>query len=139
MTGLRVALLGGFEIRMGSSAGPRLPTRKAQALLAYLGVQPGQSHSRDKLAALLWGRRRDEQARASLRRALLDLRQALADVDPPCLTVEGQMVALNAVGVEVDVAKFEQLVVDGTPAALEHAAKLYRGDLLLGFDIDEPL
>jgi hypothetical protein len=32
-----------------------LPTRKAQALLAYLGLRLGQPHSRDTLAALLWG------------------------------------------------------------------------------------
>ena len=43
MPSLRVMLLGGFEARLVSGAPVSLPTRKAQALLAYLGVRPGQS------------------------------------------------------------------------------------------------
>jgi DNA-binding SARP family transcriptional activator len=31
-----------------------LPTKKAQALLAYLGLRLGQPHSRDTLAVPLW-------------------------------------------------------------------------------------
>ena len=116
-----------------------LPTKKAQALLAYLGIRPGQSHPRDKLAALLWGEKSDEQARGGLRHALVVLRRALADAHPPPLRIEGQTLALNPVGVEVDVVTFERQVAEGTPQALEQAAELYRGDLLLGFTVNEPL
>ena len=42
--GLRVTLLGGFEARLASGATARLPAKKAQALLAYLVMRPGQSH-----------------------------------------------------------------------------------------------
>ena len=55
------------------------------------------------------------------------------------MRVEGQTLALNAVGVEVDVVTFERRVAEGTPEALEQAAELYRGDLLLGFTVNEPL
>ena len=34
---------------------------------------------------------------------------------------------------------FERRIAEGTPQALEQAAELYRGDLLLGFTLNEPL
>ena len=134
-------LLGGFEARVASGAPLSLPTRKAQALLAYLGTRPGQVHPRDKLAALLWGETRDHQARDSLRHAVAALRKALAhgNAPSPILRVHGQTLALEPDAVEVDVATFEGRVAQGTPPALEDAADLYRGDLLLGFGLSEPL
>jgi DNA-binding SARP family transcriptional activator/tetratricopeptide (TPR) repeat protein len=139
MIGLTVTLLGGFEARLGSGAPLDLPTKKAQALLAYLAVRPGQSHPRDKLAALLWGDKSDDQARGGLRHALVGLRKALATADPPSLRIEGQTVAVSPVGVEVDVVTFERRIAEGTSQALEEAAVLYRGDMLLGFGLNEPL
>lgn len=66
MDRIHLQLLGGFQARF--SAGPVLTLPlKAQALLAYLAVRPGQNHPRDKLAALLWGDTGDVQARDSLR------------------------------------------------------------------------
>src|SRR5262249_19676306 len=47
--------------------------------------------------------------------------------------------ALNRVGVNVDVLTFERRLAEGTPEALEQAVGLYRGDLLLGFALNEPL
>ncbi len=138
MIGLTVMLLGGFEARLASGSTLNLPTKKAQALLAYLAVRPGQSHPRDKLAALLWGEKSDDQARGGLRHALAALRRALGDADPPSLRIEGQTVAVNLLAVEVDVVTFERLIAEGTPQALEQAAELYRGDLLLGFTLNEP-
>lgn len=139
MTGLKLTLLGGFEARRASGATVELPARKAQALLAYLGSRPGQRHRRDRLAALLWGDRGDDQARDGLRHALVVLRRALAGPDIASLQVEGQTLALDPAGVEVDVVTFERRVAEGTPPALEHAAEIYRGELLLGFSVNEPL
>jgi DNA-binding SARP family transcriptional activator len=139
MSGLTVSLLGGFEARLASGEGLRLPTRKAQALLAYLSLRPGQRHQRDKLAALLWGDRGDAQARDGLRHALAALRKVFSGAAPVVLEVDGPSLALTASAVEVDVATFERLLAEGTPEALEQAADLYRGDLLLGFTLDEAL
>ena len=58
---------------------------------------------------------------------------------PPSLIVEGQTLALNPASVDVDALTFESLVRDGTPEALQQAAEIDRGDLLLGFDVKEPL
>ena len=71
-----LTLLGGF--RLSVDGGPiTLRRRKAEALLAYLALHPNQRHSRDKLAALLWGRQTDAQARLNLRQCLSSLRKAL--------------------------------------------------------------
>jgi hypothetical protein len=76
------------------------------------------------LAALLWGERHDHRARAGLRQALLALRKALAVADPALLRVEGQTLALDPVGVDVDVAMFEGWLADGAPEALAHVTEL---------------
>ena len=74
---LCLILLGGFEARLASGTPLLLPNNKAQALLAYLAMAPGRAHLRDKLATLLWPGTGDEQARQSLRQALVTLRRAL--------------------------------------------------------------
>lgn len=116
----------------------RLTRRKAEVLLAYLAMRPGQLHARDALTALLWPHVGDAEARLSLRQTIFALRRALADVDPPVLLVDGESVALNTGAAEIDVVTFERLVGEGTRTALEAAAALYRGDLLAGTSVSEP-
>jgi DNA-binding SARP family transcriptional activator len=139
MASLRLTLLGGFEARLATGEAIGLPTKKAQALLAYLAVPPGEAHQREKLAALLWGNTSDGRARDGLRHALGALRKAIHGVTPPALLAEGQTLALNASVVDVDVTRFQHCVAEGTPRALEQAADLYGGDLLLGSAVSEPL
>src|SRR5216684_4124431 len=137
MPRLSVALLGGFQARLDSGPAIALPTRKAQALLAYLALPPGRAHPREKLAALLWGGIREESARASLRQALFSIRRALGECADAVLRQEGETLALTHAAVEVDVWSFEQAVKEGTPTSLGRAAELYGGELLAGLVVDE--
>ena len=50
---VKLTLLGGFQAQLGAGSPLAVPTRKTQALLAYLALPLGQAHPRDKLAALL--------------------------------------------------------------------------------------
>jgi DNA-binding SARP family transcriptional activator/pimeloyl-ACP methyl ester carboxylesterase len=136
MTRLHLNLLGGFEARLEPGSPLTFRTQKAQALLAYLAMPPGQVHRRDKLAALLWGAMRDEQARTSLRQALYDLRKNLGNA-ARALRTEGETVSLDPTAVELDVTTFTAIVGQETPESLEQAVLLYRGDLLEGFSVDE--
>jgi DNA-binding SARP family transcriptional activator len=104
--------------------------------LAYLALAGPRPHPRDTLASLLWGSVPDEQSRQSLRKALWDLRQALAGATPPPLITNNETVAL--VPEAVDVLEFQTLARDGRPEALRQAMALYQGDLLDGFRVDEP-
>ena len=138
MAALRLALLGTFEARLDAGSAVSFGRKKAEALLAYLALHPGQRQPRDKLATLLWGDTSDERARHSLRQALVTLRQALPRAAAASLVEEGDTVGVNLAAVEVDVALFERLTAEGTPEALERAAALYRGDLLEGISVEEP-
>ena len=127
--GLKLTLLGGFQAQLEAGAALVLPTRKAQALLAYLAVPLGQAHPREKLATLLWGDMQDAQARGNLRYALSRIRKALPRSVRPGLVLDGPSVALDPAVVDVDVARLEGLVADGRPEALEQIAGLYRGEI----------
>ena len=137
MARLTLSLLGGFQARLDLGPPLALPA-KARALLAYLALRSGQAQPRDKLATLLWGDNGDEQARSNLRHTLFTIRKALSAALPPPLSSEGQMVAFVPAALDVDVLRFEALVREATPEALEQAAALYHGDLLEGLDVSEP-
>jgi DNA-binding SARP family transcriptional activator/pimeloyl-ACP methyl ester carboxylesterase len=136
MKRVSLKLFGGFHARLEPGLPLTLPTRKAQALLAYLALHPEPAPHRDSLAALLWPDRTDDQARASLRHAVYELRRALAG-SPGVLRTEGDTVAVDAGLVDLDVAAFTRLMDEGTPEALAQAAALYRGDLLAGLSVAE--
>ena len=133
---LRLALLGGFRGQLDAPASLTIPTRKTQALLAFLSLPAGRAHSREKLASLLWGGMREPQARQSLRQSLFTLRKALGGA--PALLIEEGTIALDPSLVDVDVADFERGIAAGTPDALERAVGLYRGELLEGLALEEP-
>src|SRR2546425_10399260 len=135
--GLKLTLLGGFQAQLEAGAALLLPTRKAQALLAYLALPLGQAHPREKLATLLWGDMQDAQARGNLRYTLSKIGKAPPRSARPGLVLDGLSVALDPAVVDVDVARFERLVADGRPEALEQIAGLYRGDLLAGLTLAE--
>ncbi len=137
MSQLVLALLGGFEARIDAGPPAAVPTRKAQALLAYLALTPGQTHPRDKLAALLWPDTPPGPARTALRQTLFVLRKALGAADHG-LVATGDAITLAADAIQTDVAAFERAVADATPAALEQSVALYRGDLLAGLSVAEP-
>ena len=104
----------------------RLPTRKAESLLAYLILHP-ESHAREKLAALFWGDMGDAQARASLRNALAILRKHLGD---GLLIATRERAQLNpAFPLWVDVWEFDKAIKTSPQDVLD----LYRGQLLDDF------
>ncbi len=138
MAVLHLELLGDFRLRSESGSLITISARKSQAMLAYLAVKPNQLVSRDKMASLLWSSTAPEQARQSLRQTLSTMRRELAAVSPQKLLVEeGDFLSLDASLVYCDVAEFESMVATGTPEALDPATRLYSGDFLDGFQIDE--
>jgi DNA-binding SARP family transcriptional activator len=118
---LKLTLLGGFQAQLDGGTLLAFPTRKTHALLAYLALPLGQAHPREKLATLLWGDMPEAQARGNLRQALSRIRKTLPKSVRPGL-IDGPNVALDPAAIDVDVARFEQLIKDGRPAALERAS-----------------
>lgn len=131
-------LLGGFTARLGSGGSVALPTRKTEALLAFLAVPAGRFHARDKLATLFWGDTPEAQARQSLRQALAALRRTAKDLYPPLLLAQGDAIALNPEAVSVDVGLLEADARAEDAAQMEAAVRRYAGDFLDGLKVDEP-
>src|SRR5215208_6485272 len=96
---LRVRLAGSLRIEADGReiAPPR--SRRARGLLAYLAAHRGP-HSRGHLAARFWPDVLDDSARASLRAALTELRQALGPY-ARCLVATRDTVELADVWVDI--------------------------------------
>ena len=122
---VRLRLLGSFELEINGKP-VRLPTRKAEGLLAYLVIHRGVQN-RERLAALFWGDSTDELARRSLRTALSALRKELGD---DFVIADRETIQLNqAFSMWVDVQEVEEQrnaisIID---------PDIYRGDLLQDF------
>jgi len=130
MAAAALTLFGGFGVQAPREGAIDLLGQKERALLAFLALPLGTTHSRDKLASLLWSDRGDPQARDSLKHALTSLRQCLQSVDSPAIIADRQSVRLDPAAVSTDVAAFERLLSAGTPESIAQAIALYRGDLL---------
>lgn len=134
----RLRLFGEFSLDDPDGRPVVLNLRKAEAMIAYLALAPGQSSSRERLAALLWGDSDQGRARQSLRQAIFALTKALAQRDLSLLRLESQAVRLADNALSVDAVEFDRLIADGSKEALTRASELYTGELLSGFSVEEP-
>ncbi|MBL3701870.1 AAA family ATPase [Sulfitobacter sp. BDSS02] len=125
MSRIKVNLLGEFELWRGDTR-LRLPTRRAELLVALLALSPGLVHSRERLSTLFWPGRDEEQARTSLRQAVYQIRRSLG-ADKGILQTDIRFVGLDPEGFDSDVA---QLLA---PVETE-IETIWRGDFLAGHD-----
>ena len=146
MAMVRLAFLGPPSIEL-DGVPIHLDTRKAIALVAYLSVI-GKPVSRDALVALLWSRYGRAEGHAALRRTLSTLRNALGR---GFVDAEREAVSLPELpDIWIDLLRFRELLTlsgshpHGQPAicrqclpVLSEAAKLYRGQFLLGFTLKD--
>ncbi|HWI86752.1 MAG TPA: BTAD domain-containing putative transcriptional regulator [Sphingomonas sp.] len=112
-----------------------LRTRKAAALVAFLGLQPDRRARREQLAEMFWPRVGSEAARTSLRQLLAGLRKASAGT-APLIEGEGDWLSL-AEDVRVDAVAFEAAAARGDADGAAEAIALYRGQLIAdGLSVD---
>lgn len=99
---LRLTLSGRFAAAGADGVELAIKSKKAKGLLAYLALSPGLARSREEIMALLWSDRGEAQARASLRQALVGLRNDLGDDAMSALIVTNDAVALDPDRVAVE-------------------------------------
>jgi DNA-binding SARP family transcriptional activator/predicted ATPase len=125
--GVRIELLGRFQITRGGQAVAGVSTSRLQALVAYLALHREAAISRQQLAFLFWPDSEESQARTNLRQLLHHLRAALPEAER-YLKADHQSLWWQPDGAcEIDVVAFEEAATRGD---LESAARLYSGDLL---------
>lgn len=132
---VQLALLGGFAISIGEGRKGELKVSAAQhrAVLAYLAMQPGQSETRERLAALFWGDSPETQARQSLRQCLLRMRRDFTPTTVDPLVIDQHSVKLDPELLACDARGFATLAESDGLADIDDAIDLYRGDFLEGF------
>lgn len=112
----RLRLWGRFSAEFqGADVRPR--GRKARALLAFLALRGSDPLERGRAGALLWSERGDEQASASLRQCLLELRD-LSREPHPLLKVDRHHIALDGAMLETDLDQIERFAEAGNAAGL---------------------
>src|SRR5262245_30178770 len=108
---LALRLLGGLEVRTADGREVTPPGRKLRALLACLALPPASAWSREQLISVLWGDRNEDQARGSLREALVKLRRYLGEPTP--VRAGRETIGLDPVVVGVDAVEFARLAKAG--------------------------
>src|SRR6266487_3902743 len=131
---LEVRLLGKFDVRRDGKT-IAITSRPAQSLFAYLILNAGTSHRREKLAGLLWPDSLEETARDNLRHALWRMRKALqAASSTRFLHADDVAISFKeSSDYWLDAAELERLSEDASSDGLIAALSDYQGELLPGF------
>jgi TolB-like protein/Tfp pilus assembly protein PilF len=132
---LRLNVLGPFEARWSDGEPAELSNKKARALLAYLAVENGRAHARERLAGMLWGETGDERARHNLRQSLSAIRRCCG----PVIVAQGDLLELDRTCCDADVIEFERLAKSNAADELLQCFELYRGELIEDLDPREPV
>lgn len=148
MRPLHVTLFGVFTVN-GEIPLKNFSSQKVQELFAYLLLNPGKNHKREKLASLLWSYQTTTQSKANLRKILWQFQQGLkayfGSAFETIFKVDACHVKLDCSGqIILDTAVFEKVYKEVTQipcenflaenqALVEEAVDLYKGELLEGF------
>ena len=128
---LDVELAGGLQLRVDGARIASPASRRARAVLAFLALNPGPQ-PRARVAARFWPDVLDESARASLRVALTELRQALGPA-AGYLVATRDTISLEGPELRVDVREFQQALAEGDAA---RALEACGGPILDDFQVE---
>ncbi len=124
-------LFDGFRAQSEDGQPLRALGRKSECLICLLALSDGQEITREKAAGIVWSDRGEDQARASLRQELAQMRRIIgSDV----IGADKRSIRLQADRFRIDVLEFRQRAVVDTISSLEEAAALYSGPLMSGHD-----
>src|SRR5262249_31013870 len=98
MARLSLRVLGPLDVQLDGQSIVSQAYDRVWPLLIYLALEAARPHRRDALIGLLWPEQPDHAARANLRQALTQLRQALGDhtAQPPFLLIARETIQFNS-------------------------------------------
>jgi DNA-binding SARP family transcriptional activator len=123
----RMLLLGRCRLAL-SGRELTAPGRKARGMLAFLALAPGNSASREQLAGLLWSDRGQDQARASLRQTLKELREL--PLVGEAVATGRDVVALDSRALAIDLLEIRDAAAARDLSGLASLLDDVRGDLV---------
>ncbi len=129
----RLKLIGHMEAWAANGESVLPIGRKTRALFAIIAISAPRPVLRTRLADLLWSRRHEEQARASLRQELHRLLEALQPLGTKILDVTRDHIVLRPDCVWIDAQQ-----VLGATTVNPSALTLFEGELLEEFDDVDP-
>src|SRR5262249_40962276 len=132
--GLRIRLLGPMTVTVDGMP-VAVTARKARALLGYLTLREGDEVARGVLTGLLWGERNEEQARASLRHTLSELKSALGEKASSSILASKEAVAWARDSAWIDARLVKRAAAATEETALRQAADLAGGELMEGLTV----
>ncbi|NHN92340.1 AfsR/SARP family transcriptional regulator [Acetobacter sicerae] len=103
---LHLDLLGSMAVQMLDGTALTPTGAKTRGLLAILALSDRRPVTRKTLAHLLWSRRSDEQARASLRQEIHRLSEALSPLGTDILDIQRHALTLKPVLTTVDAERY---------------------------------
>lgn len=124
-------LFGGFRALQDDRQSLRALSRKSECLICLLALSDRQEVTRDKAAGIIWSERGEQQARASLRQELSQMRRVLG---ADAIASDKRSIWLKAGIFDIDVLKFRAHAAVDTIDSLEVASALYTGPLMAGYD-----
>jgi DNA-binding SARP family transcriptional activator len=127
----RLDILGTCRLTSSGGSVIEFRTRKAKCLLGIVALSPDCTISRERLASMLWDPAPDEQARASLRQCLREIRDVMGEESPDVLIADRLQVRLDTASVTVDAL---ELIEGLKPAESDiglavKLGRLWRGEL----------
>lgn len=125
---LDIRLLTGHDLVLDAEPATSIQGARPRALFVALLLNANADVSRDWLAFQLWPDIPQQLARQRLRMTLLNLKNALRDLDEFGIDAKPETLRLNLDRRRVDMFRFEDAVSGTTPA--EDFIDLYKGDLL---------
>jgi DNA-binding SARP family transcriptional activator/Tfp pilus assembly protein PilF len=117
---------------LGTDVLPR--GKKARAILGYLSLTVGQRVPRVRLAAMLWDRAPDTQARSSFRQALHELLLAMGPLANELISADRETIKLNANLCWIDAAAILAAETTSENLSRSELSALCTGELLEELD-----
>ena len=134
--GLRIRLLGPVTVEI-DGVPVVIASKKARALLGYLVQRGGTGVARNTIIGLLWSERGEEQARASLRQTLFELRATLTRAKQKPFNASNESITWAGGSAWIDSEELENAAQSDDDEALRGAALLIRGEFMEGLSVDE--
>lgn len=130
---LKVRLLGTFEVKYKKVI--NIASRPAQSLFAYLIINAGTAHRREKLAGMLWSDSLEETVRDNLHHALWRLRKSLESGSSSRFLYADDLTISFKESSDywLDAAELEKLSENASADELITVLSQYQGELLPGF------